>query len=277
MAPFKKLGWLPDLPDHRDYSQDHPAVAFLARSQFFAAAIAKRAPTVDLKQWCSPVEDQNDLGSCTAQAGAGLVEWFQNKAFGKYVNMSRLFIYKATRNLLYNTTEATGDTGAYLRNVLQELVMIGAPPEENYSYDIDCFDDEPSAFVYALAKNYAALKYLRLVPAAGKTQLETLLTTLAGAMPFIFGFTVYDNAPLSSGAGDTFPMPGPRSKVLGGHAVMAVGYDDNKKLIMIRNSWGTSWGRSGYGYLPYDYINKGLADDFWTLTSETFIDTAVFK
>jgi len=263
-------GWKRDLPDFRDYHPEHPAVsAVLTKSKTFVGAGINRAASVDLSSWCSPVENQGDLGSCTANAAAGLVEWFQRKAFGKHVDMSRLFLYKVIRDLL----GVTGDTGGYLRTAMQALVMFGAPPEKNWPYVISKFDQEPSAFLYALAENYKALKYYRLTPVKGVTQLDTLLNTLAGGMPFMFGFTVYSS--ISNNA--LIPFPGPKDTVEGGHAIMAVGYDDPKKALKIRNSWGTGWGEKGYGWLPYDYVTKGLADDFWSLVQADFVDTDLFK
>ncbi len=277
---LKGFGWIPDLPDHRDLHAEHDDVApILARARRLTEVVSTRPVAVDLRRWCSPIEDQEELGSCTAQAAVGLVEWFQRRAFGKHINMSRLFVYKATRNLLFNTTDPTGDTGADLRTSMKELVLIGAPPEENYPYDIDNFDEEPSAFAYALAKNYSALKYYRVAPGntpMRHTQLDSLLYTLAGGFPFMFGFTVYDNCPMDAGSG-VIPMPTSWSRVLGGHAITAVGYDDNKKMFLIRNSWGAGWGDKGYGWLPYGYVSGGLSDDFWSLVSSSFIDTDLFK
>ena len=62
-------------------------------------------------------------------------------------------------------------------------------------------------------------------------------------------------------------MPQPSESNLGGHCVMIVGYQDSTKQFIVRNSWGSSWGLSGYFYLPYEYIDpaNNLASDFWTL------------
>ena len=269
---MSRYGWLRDLPDIRDYTHNTPQVkTILQQSKFLKAASASsaRPPSVDLRQWCSPIEDQGNLGSCTANAGAGMVEWYQRRAFGKYIDMSRLFIYKVCRDLL----QITGDQGAYLRTVMQAMVMFGAPLEKYWPYNIASFDKEPSAFLYTMGANYKAMQYYRLTPATGKTQLDTLINSLVGGLPFMFGFTVYSNI----GNGPLIPLPGPKDSVEGGHAIMDVGYDDTKKCLLIRNSWGTSWGDKGYGWLPYDYVNKGLADDFWALVQENFVDTALFQ
>lgn len=121
------MGWLRDLPDFRDYTPEHEKVQPLLAMMNVAqpAASASLPASVDLRAWCSPIEDQQDLGSCTAQAGAGLIEFYENKAFGTYTDASRLFLYKTTRNLL----GWTGDTGAYLSSTMAAMTLFGAPPE----------------------------------------------------------------------------------------------------------------------------------------------------
>jgi C1A family cysteine protease len=242
----------------------------------------KAAPTaVDLREWCSPIEDQKSIGSCTAHAGVGMLEYYQRRAFGKHIDGSRLFLYKVTRNLL----GWTGDTGAYLRDTMKALVMCGVPPEQYWPYDIAKYDEEPSAFLYALGDNYEAVKYYRLDP-AGTTRaqrLEAIKSNLAAGLPSMFGFTVYSSIPASGDGKGEIPFPTTGDTVQGGHAVLAVGYDDAKKIgtakgaLLIRNSWGTGWGMAGYGWLPYAYVLKGLANDFWSLVQAEFVDTDLFK
>lgn len=272
---YRKFGWLRDLPDYRDYNNSTPVVQnILAQSRPLAALqTAKRAPKADLRQWCSPIENQKDLGSCTAHAGIGLLEYYQKRALGKHVDLSKLFLYKTTRKLL----GLTGDQGAYLRTTMQSMVMFGAPPESYYPYNVSQFDTEPTAFHYAMAHNFRSVRYYRLDQGPSRqANLERILTSIAGGMPCMFGFTVYSSFPMD-GEGALIPMPKPGDYVLGGHAVVAVGYDDTQKLLLIRNSWGTGWGNAGYGLLPYDYILTGLADDFWNLVQEEYVDTGLFR
>jgi C1A family cysteine protease len=274
---LKGMGWQPDLPDFRDYTADHPTVApMLAK----LGAPGGPPATVDLRQWCSPVEDQGQLGSCTANAAAGIVEYFERRAFGKYLNVSRLFIYKATRNLM----KISGDTGAYLRTTMGALVLFGAPPEDYWPYDIRQFDAEPSSFLYAMGQNYQAIKYFSLDPPGTPpaTVLGNVKARLAAGLPAMFGFTVYESF-RTVGADGLIPFPRATEKVLGGHAIAAVGYNDTmqcpnakKGALLIRNSWGPTWGLQGYAWFPYDYVLKGLAQDFWCLVQSEWVDTGVF-
>jgi len=268
----RSFGWRRDLPDPRDFTLGHPDVhKILVRSAPFLRALSSRPASKDLSEYCSPIEDQEELGSCTANAGVGLLEWSQRRVYNKYLDMSRLFLYKVSRKL----AGIRGDEGCYIRTTIQAMLMLGVPPEKLWPYKIADFDKEPDPFIYALAGDYKAYNYYRLAPVAGtgQTQLEVLLQHLAGGLPFMFGFSVF-----SSISDDSWiPEPTPADSVEGGHAVMCVGYDDTKKALRIRNSWGTSWGERGYGWLPYSYIEKGYADDFWAVIKANFIDTDLFR
>lgn len=271
------MGWQRDLPDFRDFHQDHESIAvLLGSSKALKPPKAGAKASIDLSQWCSPIEDQQTIGSCTAHAGVGMIEYFERRAFGKHIDASRLFLYKVTRKLLH----WKGDTGAWLRTTMKAMVLFGAPPEEYWPYEIAKFEDEPSAFCYAFAQNYQAIKYYRLDTTGLSTDklLSSIKNNLAAGYPSMFGFTVYN---FGNDKGE-FEFPKPNDSAQGGHAIMAVGYDDNRKIgkdkgaIKIRNSWGTGWGEGGYGWLPYKYVEAGLAVDFWTLLKKEYIDTGRF-
>jgi C1A family cysteine protease len=305
IASVKGKGWIRDLPDFRDNTpgsvelsqkqQDRgvkePVRAVLQRindkSKLSAKAKTSAAKSTkeDLRAWCSPIEDQGQLGSCTANAGIGLYEYFERRANGKYMDGSRLFLYKATRNLL--GWEA--DDGAYLRTTMGAMALFGIPPEKYWPYLEHKFNDEPSAFLYSYAQNFQALLYYRLDgPGVTKPRLlESIREHLRNGLPSIFGFTCYTSLDLADDG--NIPFPDRKENVEGGHAVMAVGFDDDRVIvnpgnknivskgaIMIRNSWGEEWGNKGYGWLPYDYVLQNIADDWWCMTKGEWIDTGQF-
>jgi len=294
------MGWLPDYPDFRDYTAEHNNVSTDLRklgqknsvkSMLSQVGVAKPASapasSADLRPWCSPVENQLTIGSCTAHAGIGIVEYFERRAFGKHTDASRLFLYKTTRNLL----RWRGDSGAFIRSTMGALVLFGVPPEEYFPYVVADFDKEPSAFCYAYAQSFQAISYYRMdSPGIGEKELlKTIKSNLSAGLPSMFGFTVFSSVAQAAKSG-MIPFPAAGEKVVGGHAVVAVGYDDSiriknssieaketKGALLIRNSWGSGWGMEGYGWLPYEYVLKGVAIDWWSLLKNEWIDTGIFK
>ena len=281
-------GWLPDYPDFRDYTaQTKTILPLMQKVRGSGEGKKPKLPAAcDLRDWCPAGEDQGKIGSCTANAGVGMIEYFERRACGRHVEASRLFLYKVTRNLLH----WTGDTGAFLRTTMGALVHFGVPPEEYWPYRTEDFDREPPAFCYAFAQNYQAIQYYRLDPPGTSPAdlLSGIKTKLAAGLPSMFGFSVYSSIDQAGKTGK-IPYPAKGEKLLGGHAVMAVGYDDRMKIrnespggpettgaVLIRNSWGTKWGDRGYGWLPYEYVLRELALDWWSLVKAEWIDTGEF-
>ncbi|MBP2645823.1 MAG: cysteine protease [Firmicutes bacterium] len=283
-------GWLPPLPDLRDFTEEHDEIKVLTKKiRLEAGEVSSLPEHVDLRAWCSDIENQGGLGSCTAHAAAGIVEYFEKKSFGKFSDVSRLFIYKTTRNLL----GVQGDTGAWLRNTMGALALCGAPDEKYWPYtdQTPAFDAEPTSFIYSVANDFRASKYfchdalsLNISPVI---VLENVKKYLAAGIPAMFGFWGFASFGASDSPG-AVPYPCEGEQAEWGHAVAAVGYDDKKIItntrcnkattgaLLFRNSWGRGWGDGGYGWLPYEYVLNKLASDFWSLLCMEWVDTQQF-
>ena len=254
-------GWIRDLPDHRDWD----AVPRLNLSESESEKFPDLPPKKDARAHCSPIEDQGDIGSCTAQAIVGMAEYMERRLYGRHINASRIFLYKVGREL----DGYKGDTGAQLRTVMKAFKIFGIPPERFWPYNTAKYDDMPTPFVFAMAQAYQALDYARL-DIEGRTRenvLYVIKQLLLQDHPVVFGFLVFS---YGNNFGE-FRLPKFGESPSGGHAVMAVGYDDDREIeeskgaLLLRNSWGLDWGENGYGWLPYEYILHHLSNDFWTL------------
>jgi len=255
-----RYGWKPDLPDQRDYSYAVPP------------HVAKNISTsVDLRAQCPAVYDQGGIGSCTANAIAGALEFDMMKQGLDDFVPSRLFIYYNER-AIEGTVGA--DSGAYIRDGIKSVASQGDCPESMWPYDATPAGPDgtfppgakaatqPPPQCYDNAIHHKALNYQSV-----DRNLADMKGCLASGYPFVFGFTVYESFESSEVArtGDV-PMPSAEEPVIGGHAVLAVGYDDEDAVFICRNSWGPTWGDAGYFYMPYAYLlDDNLSDDFWTV------------
>jgi C1A family cysteine protease len=245
----KWYGWLPDLPDHRDllYAAIAPKVARLPQR-------------IDLRAKCSPVEDQGRLGSCTANSLVGALEFLEKKEGTRFVDLSRLFIYYNERAIEGTVDQ---DSGAFIRDGIKSLVKQGVCPEQQWPYIVDkvTFKRKPSAGCYTAAKKHRITSYHRI------NTTDEMRTCLADGFPFVFGFTVYESFESAAVArSGVLNLPAAKENVVGGHAVMGVGYNDADKRFLIRNSWGADWGKKGYFTMPYAYLSdRNLSDDLWTI------------
>ena len=216
--------------------------------------------TVDLRPFCSPVEDQGQLGSCTGNAVAGLIEYLNRKA-NRNLDVSRLFIYYEERVLIGTVNY---DSGAYIRDGIKVVNKLGAPLESIWPYNINKYTTRPNAAAYTDAARRKAGSYEKCA------NFTAVKNALARGFPVVVGFDVYDSFyNIGSNGVMTYPNTA-REQLLGGHAVVLVGYDDNRNAFIARNSWGRSWGLQGYFYMPYRVIqNTSMSSDFWIITSVT--------
>jgi C1A family cysteine protease len=247
----RRYGWKPDLPDFRD---------FVYEPTMFTAA--KPLPAaVDLRPRCPAVYDQGQLGSCTANAIAAAFEFDLLKQGLPDFMPSRLFIYFNER-AMEGTIET--DSGAVIRDGIKTLKVRGVCDESIWPYEIGRFTYRPTDQAFASALSNQALKYRRV----NNKILHSIMSALAEGFPVVFGFTVYESFESQAVATTGIvPMPEPNEQVLGGHAVLCVGYDQAKQEFIVRNSWGPGWGDKGYCYFPFPYLNStDLADDFWVVS-----------
>lgn len=244
-----RYGWIPDLPDHRDQMYAAPPALLVALP-----------PKVDLRAQCPAVYNQGSLGSCTANAIAGAIEFEQLKQqMPNPFTPSRLFVYYNERVL---EGAASRDAGAMLRDGIKTVVAQGVCPETQWHYTLDKFAVEPPAECYNTALQHKTVLYSRLVQTHSQMK-----GCLASGYPFAVGITVYDSFESDAVAQTgVVPLPAPHESTIGGHAVLVVGYDDASERFLVRNSWGADWGMKGYFTIPYAYLtNPNLADDLWTI------------
>ena len=239
-------GWQKDIPDFRDYSYSLKSAIILPSK-------------IDLTNNCPNVYDQGNLGSCTANAIAGAIEFDFIKQKHSDIIPSRLFIYYNER-LMEGTVKV--DAGAQIRDGIKSVANQGVCAESTWKYIVEYFKRKPTAFAYKSALNNLVTSYQRL-----PQDLNTLKQCLAEGYPFVFGFAVFSSFETQEVANTGIVnLPTSNDTMVGGHAVMCVGYDDATERFIVRNSWGTDWGNKGYFTIPYSYLtNQGLAADFWTI------------
>lgn len=250
-ASNRKYGHKPDPADPRDY-------IYNARKKALPVS-------VDLRSKMSPIVDQGQLGSCTANGiASGLMEYLFLKAGQPLIRLSRLFLYWQERKIENTISQ---DSGAYIRDGMKVAQSIGCCPEVDYLYDITRFTDSPTSKADADAAAFKVAEYHRVLT------YNDMKAALANGQPVVIGFTVYDSfESIEASNGGLLPtVDKSKESILGGHAVCAVGYNPTEhpgEYIVIRNSWGKDWGDHGYCYMPKSYWDQGLVTDAWTATLE---------
>lgn len=243
-----KYGYVPDLPDHRDYKFNRQLNAITL------------PPMIDLRAQDVPVFDQLNLGSCVFNSVISAFDFDRKKQNIYTTPGSRLFAY-------YNGRVIEGtvgyDSGAQLRDGIKALVTYGECSELTVPYDITKFKRKPTKKAYTEAAKHKIQTYHRV----DNTNITDIKSCLAQGYPVVFGCSVYESFE-SPGVAATgiVPMPSMSERVLGGHAMKIIGYEDFSKSFIVKNSWGTRWGDQGYCRMPYDYLTTtDLADDFWVI------------
>jgi len=244
----QRYGWVPDVPDNRDLFFSAPG-----------SVMANLPDKADLREHCPAIYDQGQLGSCTANAIGAAFEFDQVKQGLQDFMPSRLFIYYNERAI---ESTVDSDSGAMIRDGMKSVNKVGVCSENDWAYDIAKFRDKPTDQCYSDAATHQALVYRSVLQ-----DLHHIQGCLASGYPVVFGFSVYESFEGEEVArSGVVPLPKKGERQLGGHAVLAVGYDDSTQSFLVRNSWGTGWGQDGYFTMPYAYLtSKHLASDFWVL------------
>lgn len=247
MPDNKYYGWRPDTPDKRDI--------------YYRVARAVPIPEkVDLSREMPPCYDQGNLGSCTGNMAAGAIHHRFLKSHQNVGIPSRLFIYYLEREL---EGTVASDAGAEIRDAIKVVNHWGVPPEWQWAYDIRKFAQKPPAKAFRGAIKNLVTQYERIADG----DLNAMKVALSQGYTICFGFSVYEsfesNEVASSGVVN---MPLRGEKMVGGHAVLAIGYDETQERFLVRNSWGTDWGKKGNFTMPYEYLHDpDLSADFWVI------------
>jgi C1A family cysteine protease len=271
------LGWQPDVPDHRDYWLSHDSVKSIFRRLKVGREKSRDLPEdVDWREYCGPVEDQRELPTSSAHAGVALVQYFERRSSGRLIQPSRLFVHQAACRI----QQTSPTCAASLRNTFKAMIRCGCPPERYWPYDEASVACQGDAFLYGFRRQMARLRYLRLDygSVSGQQIVERARSFVAAGFALAVGFPL--GISMSDDAEIAFPTAS--DVIVGSHAACVVGYDDRMRIrsdkgaLLLRNSWGKSWGDGGYGWLPYSYLKQRLAVDLWTLLRPPWLESGEF-
>ncbi len=282
------LGWIPDTPNIddltiMDVADSLPSSLLNSIDHMRVRPGTQVLPkTVDNRQWNSPVEDQGGIGSCTAVASTSMIEYMENRAFGKHIEASKLFTYWDTRKRMGEQYVGV-DSGAYNRTTMKSIVKTGLIDESLWPYDPATYNNKPSIEMYMNKQPYGALSYLRVDTGYGTNYVNRMKAFIASGYALFTGFVVYDNIWELNKEKTVLDYPiKDKHKEIGGHAVMVCGYSDDvnynlgQGAFLIKNSWGPNWADSGCFWLPYRYFENGLAIDTWCVNQLQYVESRQF-
>ena len=240
-------GWRKDLPDPRDLKMS---------ASLWQRMTLPREASLRKSTYISKIEDQGSIGSCAANSSSSATEMVI-KRNGRDVQLSRLWLYAEVRKL--ERTPLTEDSGAQIRDVIKVLAKKGCPLEVAYPYDLNRWTQDPPPSLDTAAIKNQVLLYYRC-PTLGQIK-----ACIAQGFPVVGGFNCPKSFQSEATARTGVVEYAPEKGFDGGHAIVFTGYNDNKGCLEFQNSWGADWGDAGYGYLDYRYVDKGYADDFWSV------------
>ncbi len=277
----KGFGYIPDLPHFDDFTVE-TVKKELPKTLIKDILNSRKQPkTADNSKYDSPVDDQLNMGMCTAEGSISTVENMEKRAFGKHVDASRLFTYRITREMM-GAQYVYVDSGAYNRTAVKSIVKVGLIDETMWPFDPNTYTREPTKEMFMNKQPYDFIKYLRVDTGYGPECVNRMKAFVANGYPLFTGFAVYDNIWKVDKQNPVLQYPVTGDKEIGGHAVEICGYADDinsnvgQGAFRIKNSWGTGWADGGYFWMPYKYFADGIALDTWAFTSIGYVDSKQF-
>lgn len=245
---FKLNSWKPELPDHRDR-------IYRPRAEPIPEHVASLAKQFRL-------HDQRMTNSCVGHGATTVLEVI-NDFDGDNLQLSRLFAYYTARAAI---GEEKFDEGCYIRDAFRGFMKVGVPFEHNWRFKEIAVTKKPGAAAYKHAEENRQAFEATGISYESIGGLDGMLASIAAGQPVVFGFMVTNAIFGLNETNDVLPLPAPTEPPIGGHAVVADGYDLNDRMMFIQNSWGKAWGKDGYFRMPFDWFtdSRQLADDFWT-------------
>lgn len=241
---------LPDLPDERDYI-------------FASAKSATALPEIiDHRKYAREIENQGITGSCVANATVSALELLHKKS-KKDINLSRLFLYYNLREQYAHLKDK--DTGSYTRDGFKSVSQVGICTEETWKFDVGKVNTKPDDKSYLEAKNHKVQRYERIPTTYDDDMVHHTKVALAKGYPVLIGMTLGKTFYSISGSLENHNYKGVQWDSIGGHAMNIVGYNNTLNGFIVENSWGSSWGDSGFCLISYDVFKKDCKD-VWVCT-----------